>query len=580
MMADSPGNPPGGTSGKHGRKSHHSTEPKSLIGSFVAGVAAFTGMEVEDTIDSVDATIEEVPVHNNTSKTGNTNCVDNLQTDIRHIIIKCCSEAHTDAFRNLDAWATSDELEKLGLENVKQCKPLMSGGLLIEENSLEEVKFLLNIKTFCSYNVTVELAEMIGIVRGVIYDRRLITKDVDYILEKLRPQGVVKVRPLSKVIDNNRQRTPLLVLSFREKTLPESIKIGHEYRSVRPYRIRPSQCKKCHRFGHWADACTRVNVCVKCGTEGARHGNDCALRTKCCLCGGPHKADNETCPVWVRQLKICEIRTDHQLSYSRAAEVLKRKEAKKYTTPVGESWGPSLVADSERIVLQSHPTWVNQKQKINKTQFEPKKTSTTFSDSSDEETQTNNRSRKRNRNTGYKPNKSFKQNQSDDSFSVLSQVLPRRIHKFPSNNVSTSFDKAPKKAVSVSTSQSTRERNLADTRNTKKRDNEADDENRQITNEILNKAKSLNHKVIYVKDIVIQCVETKSIGTQTPTQPKEMPAINGLSDIAALMKCIVKTTTVNSETNRPIYDCKPIAQELSKLTGYSINAEWVLSSFA
>ena len=71
----------------------------------------------------------------------------------------------------------------------------------------------------------------------------------------------------------------------------------------------------------------------------------------------------------------------------------------------------------------------------------------------------------------------------------------------------------------------------------------------------------------------MQCVETKSTGTQTPTQPDELPAINGLPDIAALMKCIVKTTKVNSETNKPLYDCKPIALELSRLTGYSINAE-------
>ena len=409
---------------------------------------------------------------------------------------------------------------------------------------LKEVQFLLNIKTFCGFNVIVELAEMVGIVRGVIYDRRLINKEIDYILDKLRPQGVVKVRPLAKVIDNTRQRTPLLVLSFRQQALPESIKIGHEYRSVRPYRIRPSQCKKCHRFGHWADACTRSSVCVNCGTEGANHGNDCTLRTRCCLCGGAHKANNETCPIWVRQLKICEIRTDHQLSYSRAAEVLKRKEAKKYITPVGESWGPSLIPDSERIVIQGNPTWVNKPQKTNKTQFAPTKTSTTFSDSSDEETQIS-RSRKRNHISGNKPNKSFKQNQSDDSISVFSQVLPRRIpnKQFSNKNASTSFDRAPKKAVSVNVSQSTRERNVADIRKStqKRNNNETDDENRQITHEILNNAKTLNHKIIYVKDIVVQCVETKSIGTQTPTQPDDLPAINGLPDIAALMKCIVET---------------------------------------
>ena len=150
-MMDPPDNPPGGTSGKHSSKSRHGSQPRSIMDSLVAGVAAITGMDVEETIGSVDTTVEDVLAHSISNKPGNINNVNlnNIETDIRHLIIKCSSEANIENFRNLDAWATSDELERLGLENVKQCKPIKSGGLLIEVNSLKEVQLSLNIKTFC-----------------------------------------------------------------------------------------------------------------------------------------------------------------------------------------------------------------------------------------------------------------------------------------------------------------------------------------------------------------------------------------------------------------------------------------------
>ena len=148
------------------------------------------------------------------------------------------------------------------------------------------------------------------------------------------PQGVVKVRPIEKVIDGERRRTPLLVLTFKSDKLPDSIRLQHEFKSVRPYRIRPSQCKKCFKFGHWANACTRQQFCDKCGAEGANHGSNCTETTKCCLCGGNHKATDQTCPKWEKQIEVCKIRTKHQVSYGRAVEILDRiKQSKKNPNP-------------------------------------------------------------------------------------------------------------------------------------------------------------------------------------------------------------------------------------------------------
>ena len=156
-------------------------------------------------------------------------------------------------------------------------------------------------------------------------------------------------------------------------------------KSVEPYKIKPQQCKKCFRFGHWADACTRQQVCSNCGAEGGNHGSDCRLPPKCCLCQGDHNATDTICPRWKKQLEICTIRTEHQVGYKQAADIYQRKHSTQPMSAVGESWGPPLNSDSERIVIPNKFERSNQKT-YRQAFLDPRsfKTSTTCSESSDE----------------------------------------------------------------------------------------------------------------------------------------------------------------------------------------------------
>ena len=151
-------------------------------------------------------------------------------------------------------------------------------------------------------------------------------------------------------------RTPLIVLTFKADTLPKSVKLGSEIKYLKPYRIRPSQCNKCYRFGHWANECTRREVCVNCGIEGQHDSVDCTQPTKCSLCSQNHKANDKSCPIWVKQLEICKIRTDHQVGYGRAKTILNKKNSTQSgMSAVGKSWGPSLVeSDNERVTYPNH----------------------------------------------------------------------------------------------------------------------------------------------------------------------------------------------------------------------------------
>ena len=253
--------------------------------------------------------------------------------------------------------------------------------------------------------------------------------------------------------------------------------------------------------------------------KGVEHGTDCSEPIKCCLCGGSHIATDQSCPKWVRQLKICEIRTEHQVGYSRASEILRLKESTRASNLFGDSWGPTLGnSDSERIVNRN-PVWV--KNTVKKTIFRPNKTSSTISDSSDEDTHLIPNTSNKKKRSNKKPSKSFKHSISNENIQLSSQ------------RASTSFN----------------------------------DDKILPT---IPKTKTVKCKIIYMKDV-------DEITVLSNTEP----SIIGFDNIAALIKCIGKTTTVTDKNNRPtpVYSCKLIAEELTKLTEHTISADFVYKSF-
>ena len=109
------------------------------------------------------------------------------------------------------------------------CKPTRSGEYLVKGETKHHIETLLKMTEFVGRSVQVRIAELVGTVRGVIYEKRLLNKSAEYILDKLRPQGIVKVRPLINLNKEGAQsRTPLTVLTFKSKTLPKTIKLGSE----------------------------------------------------------------------------------------------------------------------------------------------------------------------------------------------------------------------------------------------------------------------------------------------------------------------------------------------------------------
>ena len=463
----------------------------------------------------------------------------------------------------------------------KQCKPFKSGNLLVELNTADQVRILLEEKRFAGYNVKVNIAELVGTVRGVIYEPRLVDKSIEYITHKLYSQGVVKVRPIEKLDQNTNQRnrTPLIVLTFKKSKLPKTIYLSKEIKYVRPYNIRPSQCKKCYRFGHWKDTCTKQEVCENCGIEGDHNSTQCSLPMRCCLCQQNHKATDRSCPKWKKQEAIAKIRTEHQVSYRSAYDILIRQQSTAPAmTAVGASWGPPLplASDTDRQVNPVNPIR-SKTPYIQRVTLKPKhktkrplKTSSTYSDSSEDnisfiDTDVT-------QNIPGIPSGS-KKNHTGEKTKFTKYTDDSLIHAINSGKKPTYANHTGEKLAYAKSTGQPKKMKYANDLNKYLKNNsyESIDSQNPQNMQYTGKPIVIREKIkkVYVKDVAVQ--------TQTNAETQMEPnfILYGSKVIADLINHIGKNTIVVN--GKPSFQCKPIAEKLTSLTGIPIEPSWVVN---
>ncbi|KAH7942780.1 hypothetical protein HPB52_001562 [Rhipicephalus sanguineus] len=105
-------------------------------------------------------------------------------------------------------------------------------------------------------------------------------------------------------------------LRFAEPLPPELVVLHGLRLRVRHVRPRPSQCQKCGRFRHVAEACTRIGDCLRCGR---RHPEADSCKPRCINCGGAHAATNPTCPRWQEERRVATLLATSSTPLSRRA---------------------------------------------------------------------------------------------------------------------------------------------------------------------------------------------------------------------------------------------------------------------
>ena len=256
-------------------------------------------------------------------KSSNVGNNDNFIDDplARHVYITGKSDTNNSALGKLSSFAISDGIEEL-IGDFEACKKLKSGTILVECNEYAQVKVLLKeLKAFHGIPVEAQIAFNINTVRGVVRDASLCDISTELLLEKLKSQGVVDVRPI--VTGQNKTRTEYTILTFRLEELPEKILFGRESKPIVPYRTKVIQCTKCWYYGHRPEQCSRTKACEKCATKGTEHSQEnCQINPiKCINCSKEHKATDKNCQIYKKQRAIAKIRDEHKVGYKSAEDI-------------------------------------------------------------------------------------------------------------------------------------------------------------------------------------------------------------------------------------------------------------------
>ena len=181
---------------------------------------------------------------------------------------------------------------------------------------------LLATKALAHVPVKVSPHRTLNSCKGVVRSRELASCDVSEIIDELKPQGVTEAVIIS-VRDANdntkRRKTNTVILIFNRSQPPAYITAGYMRIRVDRYIQNPLRCYNCQRFGHGKAHCRREQACAKCGQVG-HDTTDCQQREHCINCNGSHTAASKTCPKWILEKRVQQIRAEKNIPFKQARE--------------------------------------------------------------------------------------------------------------------------------------------------------------------------------------------------------------------------------------------------------------------
>ena len=148
--------------------------------------------------------------------------------------------------------------------------------------------------------------------RGVIFNEDIYELTEDEILA-MCPEGVWKIYKVP--------RSSMIIITFKNSTLPSEIVLDCEIVRIRPYKPRVLQCFTCFGFGHASRVCTRSKICALCSQP--EHG-DCSRPKVCVNCKEEHHARDKNCKVLKREQEALMKSIAEHISIGHAKKLLFR----------------------------------------------------------------------------------------------------------------------------------------------------------------------------------------------------------------------------------------------------------------
>ena len=152
---------------------------------------------------------------------------------------------------------------------VANVKKLRSGVLLAEVQNEQQVSDLLKLDTFAACPVKVSTHRSMNSSKGVIRSYELAQVSREDLLEGLASQGVTGAIHI-QTRNGTKQPSPVIILTFSTRTLPDYITACYQNIAVEQYTPSPLRCFSCQKLGHHKNACKGTKMCATCGL--AEHG--------------------------------------------------------------------------------------------------------------------------------------------------------------------------------------------------------------------------------------------------------------------------------------------------------------------
>lgn len=127
-----------------------------------------------------------------------------------------------------------------------------------------------------------------------------------------------KIERIFKKIDEVLTPTNTIKIFFHTNSLPEQVKFFGVTVKVYPYVFNVLQCKRCYRFGHSLNNCSRNSACPECSNEHTVANEKCNLSKRCINCKGNHSALDKSCLKFIEQKEIKHAMATKNISLSHA----------------------------------------------------------------------------------------------------------------------------------------------------------------------------------------------------------------------------------------------------------------------
>ncbi|KAK6318278.1 hypothetical protein J4Q44_G00115690 [Coregonus suidteri] len=159
-----------------------------------------------------------------------------------------------------------------------------------------------------------------GVITGVPVS--VSTKEIR---ENLRGGVLVNAQRLQAIRGGDRVDSTSILLTFKDRVLPNKVTKGYMSYYVRAYVPKPLRCYKCQRFGHVATVCKEKKRCARCGGEHEYGKCGEGVQPKCCNCGGAHSVAYSGCEAMKKTVEVQQVRVERRVSYAEAVRVVQER---------------------------------------------------------------------------------------------------------------------------------------------------------------------------------------------------------------------------------------------------------------